>query len=323
MTIVGSSFDGSWTLPVAALAVFVALFLAVLVIVTPRERRRYLAPESADAHRGSTRARLGDLGLQASSFAERTLTRHHRQQTLEDALERAGMTIRPGDFMVVTTAIVLGSAFVVLLVVGPLLAILAGVFAAFGCRAYVAHRMSGRRAQFADQLGGSLGVLAGSLRSGHGLLQAIDALVRESEAPTSDEFRRVLFEYRLGHPLHEALREMSHRMANEDFEWVVEAIEIQHTVGGDLASLLDSVARTIRDRNAVRRQVDTLTAEGRLSAVILFGLPILMFVAIMLINPTYLEELTGTLAGNLLLAGAGLLMVVGGLWLRRIVRVVY
>jgi tight adherence protein B len=323
MSTVASMFQQSWTLPVGAVALFAALFLGALVVLLPRERRRYLAPESARGGESSTRARLGDLGEHASSFAEKTLARHHRQQTLEDALERAGMTIRPGDFMVVTTAIVLGCAFVVLLLVGPLLAIAAGVLAGFGCRAYVAHRTSKRRAQFAEQLGGSLGVLAGSLRSGHGLLQAVDALVRESEAPTSEEFRRVLFEYRLGHPLPEALREMAHRMANADFEWVVEAIEIQHTVGGDLASLLDSVARTIRDRNAVRRQIDALTAEGRLSAVILFGLPIVMFGVIMLINPEYLEELTGTLAGNLLLAGAAFLMVVGGLWLRRIVRLVY
>jgi tight adherence protein B len=319
----GASFDGSWTLPVGALALFAALFLAALAVLGPRERRRRLAAETVGAPRGAARGALADLGTQASIFAERTLARHDRQQTLEDALERAGMSIRPGEFILVTTAIVAGTAFLGLVLLGPLVAILAGVLAVAACRAFVAHHTAKRRAKFAEQLGGSLGVLAGSLRAGHSLVQAIDALVRESEAPTSDEFQRVLFEHRLGHPLDEALQEMARRVGNEDFEWVVQAIDIQHSVGGDLSSLLDSVARTIRDRNAVRRQVDALTAEGRLSAIILFCLPLGLFATIAIINPNYVDELTDTLLGNIMLVFAALLMGIGALWLRRVVRLVY
>ena len=147
--------------------------------------------------------------------------------------------------------------------------------------------------------------------------------MQESPSPTREEFQRVLFETQLGHPLPDALRMLARRIGSEDFEWVVQAIEIQRDVGGDLAALLDNVTSTIRDRTRVRRQIDTLTAEGRLSAVILFCLPLGMFAFMSFSNPSYLDELSSTLAGNVMLIGGAALLVVGGFWLRRIIRLVY
>ena len=194
---------------------------------------------------------------------------------------------------------------------------------AIAFRSAVTIRANRRRARFADQLGDTLQVIAGSLRSGHGLLQAVDTVAEESESPTREEFRRIVVETRLGKNLHDALQAAALRVSNEDFDWVVEAIEIHREVGGDLAEVLDHVAATIRSRNSIRRQVQALSAEGRLSAVILFILPVGLTGVIAVVNPSYLDELIDSTAGNVMIAVGVALLVLGGLWLRRIVRIVF
>jgi tight adherence protein B len=109
-------------------------------------------------------------------------------------------------------------------------------------------------------------------------------------------------------------------MGNEDFDWVVQAIDIHREVGGDLTEVLDTVADTIRERERIRRQIKALSAEGRLSAGILFLLPFAMFLAIRVLNPEYMAELTGQAIGRVMLAVALALLLSGGLWLRKIVK---
>jgi tight adherence protein B len=185
----------------------------------------------------------------------------------------------------------------------------------------VSVKISRRRARFTDQLGDSLQLLAGGLRTGYGLIQAIDSVAREADAPTCEEFRRVVIEHRLGRDLSESLRGVSQRMGNDDFEWVVQAIAIHRDVGGDLAEVLDNVGDTIRDRNRIRRQVRALSAEGRLSAGVLFVLPFAVGAVVAVSNPGYLGELTGRTGGRVMLGAASVLMGLGGLWLRRLVQV--
>ena len=134
------------------------------------------------------------------------------------------------------------------------------------------------------------------------------------------ELRRALVEQRLGVEIEDALDDIAARMGSEDFEWVVMATRIQREVGGNLAEILHTVADTLREREYLRRQVHSLSAEGRLSAWILFLLPIVMFAAFKVINPDYMNELTASTAGWIMLAGAGLLMALGGLWLKKLVK---
>jgi len=192
-----------------------------------------------------------------------------------------------------------------------------------GFQITVSVRTSRRRKAFGEQLGDTLQLLASNLRAGHSLMQAIDAVSLETDPPTSDEFRRLLFECRLGRPLPEALRSIAERVDNEDFTWVVQAIEIHREVGGDLAELLDKVAGTIRDRARVRRVVEALTAEGRLSALILFFLPFGMAGLIRITNPAYMHDLTNTSMGQVMLVLGACLLAIGGVWMRRLTRIVY
>ena len=133
-------------------------------------------------------------------------------------------------------------------------------------RFWLKRKASKRQAAFADQLPDALQLLAGGIRAGFGLMQAIDNVAGELPAPAGEEFQRVKVETHLGRDTNEALRAMALRVGSQDFEWVVEAIEINREVGGDLGEILDSVGGTIRDRNRLRRRIKSLSAEGRVSA---------------------------------------------------------
>lgn len=322
--VLAADAGGTWMLFAGAAALFVALFLAIAAVTMPGVRRRRLAKElAAEQPDPSARSQMSALGTKATEFAERGLARHDRQLVIATALERAGIDMRPPEYVLSVVGAACGAAVVGGMLSGIVLALAAagltvGVFAAV-----VNAKAAKRRKAFEEQLPGSLQLIAGGLRAGHSLPQAIDALVQEAESPTRDEFRRALFETQLGHTLPEALRALALRVRSEDFDWMVQAIEIQREVGGDLAAVLDNVTRTIRDRTKVRRQIDTLTAEGRLSGVVLFLLPIVVLLFLGVTNPGYLDVLFTTVAGTVMLVVAGALMVAGGLWLRRIVRLVY
>jgi tight adherence protein B len=180
-------------------------------------------------------------------------------------------------------------------------------------------RISKRQAAFVDQLPGTLQLLAGSLRAGYGLLQALDAVVKEADEPTSQEFARVLTEVRLGMPLDESLEGMAQRLDSEDFHWVVLAIGIQREVGGNLAELLTTVAKTMRDRATLRRQIRVLSAEGRVSAWVVAVMPFFVAAALSLLNPGYLAELFTRIEGIVMVVMGLILLLLGGLWLRKIV----
>jgi tight adherence protein B len=312
---------GAWTLPAGAIALFGAMVLVGLELIKPRVRTRHLAHELGIKQRETARTRVAALGTQATALAERALENYDREGRLGRMLERAGIDLRPAEFAAIAGVSVVAAMLLSVALSGVFLAIVVGVMAAAGFGITVSVRSSRRKAQFEDQLGDSLQLIAGGLRAGHSLPQSIDALVHESESPTREEFQRVLFEAQLGHTLPQAMRNLAERVQSEDFEWVAEAIEIQRDIGGDLAELLDNVTETIRDRRRIGRQISALTAEGRISAVVLFCLPIGMFLYLAVANRPYFHQLTGVLSGQVMLGISSALMVVGGLWLRRLVRV--
>lgn len=202
----------------------------------------------------------------------------------------------------------------------PLVIVLAAL-APVGAKIILSARASRRRAKFADQLDESLGLLAGSIRAGHSLLRAVDAVSQESEAPTTEEFARVVNETRIGRDLGDALENTAVRMRSDDFRWIAQAIAINQEVGGNLTQVLDQVAHTIRERNEIRRQVKALAAEGKISALVLICLPIGVFVFLMLTQPTYLLGFTTNLIGIIALILALVLLVVGSLWMMVVVKV--
>jgi len=241
---------------------------------------------------------------------------------IRQALERAGLPLRPVEYMIMHSAGVL--------VLGALAQIVSGNFVVSGLAVivlalgpvmvlqYLARRRTGA---FQEQLPDVLNLLASSLRAGWGLQQAVGVVVTELGPPAAPEFERVVTEARLGLPLEDALEKMAVRMDSEDFKWAVTAIAIQREVGGNLAEVLDMVASTIRERGSLRRQISSLTAEGRLSAIILIALPFFEAGALLMLNPGYFAPLVSSPYG-LVTAGIGLaLLGVGIVWLRNVVRI--
>jgi tight adherence protein B len=166
-----------------------------------------------------------------------------------------------------------------------------------------------------------LTTLAGSLRAGRSLGQALEALSREMAAPIGRELRKVVAEVRLGRPLNEALDDAVDRVGSPDFRWAVLAIQIQAEVGGNLAELLNRVAETMRARSRLRGEVKALTAEGRASAGMLVIMPPALGMVMYAVNPEYMKPLFTETAGHIML-GVSLVMIgIGFLWMKKVVTI--
>lgn len=145
----------------------------------------------------------------------------------------------------------------------------------------------------------------------------------ETKPPISDEFKRVLSEIRMGSPEKDALDNMAKRINSEHLDWTVMAISVQREVGGNLAEVMDIIASTIRERDRVMNQIKALTAEGRISAYILIALPIVVGMILSILNREYVSLLVTTKLGLIIIAIAFTLMVIGSVWIIKIVRVDY
>jgi tight adherence protein B len=297
-----------------------ALFGAFFASRGIRQRKKSPLHPSDQGATSATRSTpgLATLADRAVELADRSL-QGKRGGRLNGSLEQAGISMRPAEFAVLTLIagiVGFGVGYIALGVIGG---VFAAVLVVLLVRLRVKQKADGRKAAFAEQLPDTLNLMAGSLRAGFGLLQAIDVVAAESPSPTAEEFQRVKVETHLGRDLDDALQAMAIRVGSEDFEWVTEGIRIHREVGGDISEIIDSVNSTIRDRNQIRRRIRALSAEGRISAVILVILPFALALIISLINPGYVSELTDTSTGRMLIAFAIGAMVVGVIWIRRIV----
>ncbi len=175
--------------------------------------------------------------------------------------------------------------------------------------------------RFENQLPDTLTLISTSLRAGYSLLQAVEAVASEAPNPTAREFGRAIAEARLGRPVVQALQGITARSQSQDFDWAVMAIEIQREVGGNLAEVLQTVAETMRQRNRLKGEIRALTAEGRISAIVLGILPFAMAGFLWTTNPEYISTLFTTTFGFVAIGVGLLLMTAGIIWLRRIVNI--
>ena len=237
---------------------------------------------------------------------------------VHEKLERAGLPLRPVEYIYLHLLLVIVIGLLVGWVSGSALpAMIAVLIAAVVPILLLENAIERRRRRFEEQLPEVLNLVAGSLRAGWGMLQAIGLVVEQMAPPASTEFARAQTEARLGLPVEEALEGMANRLDSDDFRWTVAAINIQREVGGNLAEVLDIVSATMRDRAELRRHIRSLTAEGRLSGTILILLPIVELGVLMLVNPSYMRAMF-THPFGWFLAGMGvLLLLIGAVWLRR------
>ncbi|MGY3320131.1 type II secretion system F family protein [Arthrobacter sp. TE12232] len=306
-------FAGILMVYAAGILLFAFVFKTNKVI--PVSRRR---PDAVDTT--SSLTRLTDSAL---VIVNKHLRNGNGGPITREKLERAGLKSQPADFVLMMGAGALIGALVGYFLGGPFFAVLLVFAVPAAMVLYIRILTTKRQAKFDEQLPDTLQMLTGSMRAGHSLLRAIDASAKETDAPMSEELSRIVNETRIGRELGESMNDVTERMGSEDFGWITQAIEIHREVGGDLAEVLDHVGETIRDRNQIRRQVKALSAEGRMSAAVLMGLPIVLFFALIFINPQYARTFTSTVPGYLMLGVSALMLTAGGFWLSRLVKAKY
>ncbi|MGE5379747.1 MAG: type II secretion system F family protein [Methylocystaceae bacterium] len=198
-------------------------------------------------------------------------------------------------------------------------AILAFFMGLISPRLYIRMAREKRIKQLTQQLGDALVVMANSLRAGFGLQQAMDVVRNELPLPISQEFGWTIRDINLGSTVEEALKRMSSRAGSDDLDMMVTAILVQRQVGGNLAVVLDNISETIRERTRIKREIRTLTAQGRMSGLIIGLMPVVLYIFISIINPDYMRILTSSSLGIAILIGAAFSELLG-LWIiRRII----
>jgi tight adherence protein B len=248
-------------------------------------------------------------------------------------IARADLKLKPSEFLAIWGASIIGVPllFIVFSLGLPALrtpiALLVGVLLGFFLpRMWLGRRKSGRLKSFNKQLPDTITLLANALRAGSSFLQAIELVVRESRPPISLEFGRVIREVNLGLPFEQALENMVRRVRSDDLELMATAISIQHTVGGNLAEILDSIAYTIRERVRIKGEIQTLTAQQRLSGYVVGFLPIALAGFLFVAAPNFMDAMflnppsvLGLPAGVVLLLVGGFMMFIGFMLIRKIV----
>ena len=269
-----------------------------------------------DEARIRTRATLfADLDRR---WQDRTLFR-----SISEDLESADLHITATELVLIQIGIGVAVALIVYALIpfallGIILAPVGFIVGIYMVRSYVRFLGKRRVTRFEEQLPNNLAILAGSVRGGFSLFQALQLISKEAPEPSKTEFIRVIQEISLGSPMGTALEGLSKRMPTEDVDILVTAITMQQQTGGNLTHVLDVVANTIRERHRVEREIKSLTAQQRFSAVLLAALPFTLAVVLLFISPAYMSNLFQPGWVLCMPIGAAIMSVVGFIVMRRL-----
>jgi tight adherence protein B len=234
---------------------------------------------------------------------------------------RAGLKKRVGEVLLYMPLIGGVVFLVVMTVTGKAAAgVMAGLAGAL-LPVLLVKRMARKRvATFADQLPDALDLVRAALQAGHGLMPAMSVVADEYPDPVAQEFRDVVEEVRLGRPLREALDNLAERVGNDDVRLLEVGILTAQDVGGNLAEVLDKVSYTIRERFKLLREVQVMTAQGRMSGGVLTAMPFFAAAGLTLFSPGYFTPMLTTKSGHMMIAYALVSVLMGHMMIRRIVK---
>jgi len=303
--------------------------------VSARLERYASARETGKASDAAGQGGIADLLERSVALAQlnRIVEQRDFGANLARDIARADLKLKPSEFLAIWAGSIIGVPLLfVVLSLGlealrsPLALVIGALFGFFLPRMWLGRRKSGRLGAFNKQLPDTITLLANGLRAGSSFLQAVELVVRESRPPMSTEFSRVIREVNLGLPFEAAMENMVRRVRSEDLELMATAINIQHTVGGNLAEILDSIAYTIRERIRIQGEIRTLTAQQRLSGYVVGFLPIGLAGFLFVAAPKFMDpmfqkppEAFGLPLGVVILLMGGFMMFLGFMGIRRIV----
>jgi tight adherence protein B len=280
-------------------------------------------PQSTGPAKASLREARSYSGLPILSTF---LSQFRGSEAMAIHLERAAVPLRVGEFYLIRWA--MAALFLIIpMVVGRFqpVYILLGLGAAIVGYMLPAMWVNGKKRsrinKINKQLVDLLGLVSNSLKSGYGLMQSFEFASRQMHAPIAIEIRRMLRESNLGMGAEDALNALGDRIDSSDLDMVLTAIQIQRTVGGNLAEILDKVGSTMRERERIRGEINTLVAQQKMTGIVIGGLPIFMFAIFMVMNPGYMSLLLTETIGNAMLGTAVVLQLLGYFSMRRIMAI--
>lgn len=249
---------------------------------------------------------------------------HPMAQKIAEHLESAGILLRPEEFLIGWSVLLIMPSALLLLMNVSILTVITVFIIGFALPPFIIlQAQKKRQVLFNKQLGEALVIIANCLRAGFTFTQAMDSVTSEMTQPIVREFSKTTREMKLGIPMETALGNMVKRTKNNDVELLVSAVLIQRQVGGNLATIIDTIAETIQDRLRIKGEVRVLTASGRVSGFVIGLLPLFIMGVFMIINPDYMMQFFNTTAGRVMLAIAFCMECIGFLFVQKIVNIKY
>ena len=316
--------DVFWIVGVLSALAVLAVFIGLGRAIEAPSRNRLedylsdeLPPIGGGAYQGRRSGNVSELVQGVDKLVRSASLGEKLARSLRQADSQITVTEYLALWMLSIAACLLAGLF---LTRNGLAAVLCGVLGAVLPYMFLQSRQASRLRAFNNQLNNVLMQLAGSMRAGYGLQQAIDFVAHEMPAPAGKEFAQVVRDVRLGQTVMEALDSMLERVASDDLQLVVTAIRIHYEIGGNLAEIMDNVSETIRERVRIKGELRALTAQQRMAGYVLAALPVLVFFVLMLLNPTYEARLFMPGPTLCIPVGALVMMVTGFLVIRRVIQ---
>ena len=244
----------------------------------------------------------------------------HQNDTMDLRMQQADWPLVGSEFqvLVLLISVALG-VFAFLLTFKPVMGLVGAAGAVIVCMLYLKIHISRRQAAFLNQLGDTLIMVSNALRAGFSFMQAMELISKEMQPPIGVEFQKVINEMNLGATLETAMENMGRRMQSSDFDLVVTAVLIQRQVGGNLSQVLDSISNTINERIRMRREISALTAQGKLSGLIVGIIPIFIAGFVLSSDPDYFQPMLESQLGKMLLVAAVVLELLAVVVIRKII----
>lgn len=241
---------------------------------------------------------------------------------LQAELIKAGLLLKSEELIAIQILCLFGAGFVIYyLSTSILFSILSGVLGWILPILIIKLRKRKRYKLFNDQLGDSIVLISNSLKAGHSFLQAVDSVATEMPSPISYEFKKLLKELRFGSSTENALGNLLERVESDDLELMINAVMIQREIGGNLSEILDNISETIRERVRLKGEIRTLTAQGRISGIVVSILPIALGIILYLLNPEYMNTLFTSSYGRIILTLSFVNQIIGILLINWIVKI--
>ncbi|MEN6462251.1 MAG: type II secretion system F family protein [Syntrophomonas sp.] len=250
-------------------------------------------------------------------FAARSFT-----DNLQIELTRAGIPLKGEEYITISLILIITIPLILWFLSNNIwLVVTALLMGVFVPKYYIAYKKETRIQKFNLQLGDALGIMANALRAGFGFQQAMDSVRTELPPPISTEFTWTLREMNLGFGQEEALLNMSKRVNSDNLDMVITGILIQRQIGGNLAEILDNISETIRQRTRIKGEIKVLTAQGRMSGIVIGLLPVLLLAFMLIANPDYINIMFTDPRGLCLLAAGAIMMIIGIVLIKKIVNI--